>query len=187
MKKRDEIKKLIQGDLYRYCGNDKIDSFAKMRLYGWQYLKTWRRASYYAEKNQFMYFVYGYLLYRKFLKYGFQISPHAKIGNGLYLGHFGTVIVGDEVEIGCNVNINPNVVIGRANRGKIKGSPKIGNSVWIGSGAVLVGNISIGDNVLIAPNAYVNFDVPKDSIVVGNPGTIHSSLYATDDYISNRV
>ena len=121
------------------------------------------------------------------MKYGFQISPHATIGKGLYLGHFGTIVVGNEVSIGDNCNLSPNVIIGRANRGKFKGSPQIGNSVWIGSGAVLVGNISIGDNVLIAPNAYVNFNVPKDSIVVGNPARIHPSKNATEEYINNKV
>lgn len=96
-------------------------------------------------------------------------------------------MVGNEVVIGNNCNLSPNVVIGRTNRGKHMGSPKIGNSVWIGSGAIVVGKISIGDNVLIAPNAYVNFDVPKDSIVLGNPAVVHRSLCATKEYVNNKV
>lgn len=181
-----QLKEIINSDLYRYTGDDNISIFSKKRLYGWNYTKNWRKANA-AVGTKFKYLLYGFLLYRKSLKYGFQISPHATIGKGLYLGHFGTIVVGNEVIIGDNCNLSPNVVIGRTNRGKYVGSPKIGNSVWIGSGAIIVGNISIGDNVLIAPNAYVNFDVPKDSVVVGNPAVVHHSPYATEDYINNKV
>ncbi len=181
-----QLKETINADLYRYTGGNKISIFSKKRLYGWKYTKIWRKANV-ATENRLNYLIYGFLLYRRSLKYGFQISPHATIGKGLYLGHFGTIVVGNEVIIGDNCNLSPNVIIGRTNRGKLKGSPKIGNSVWIGSGAVLVGNISIGDNVLIAPNAYVNFNVPKDSVVVGNPAIIHPSKNATEEYINNKV
>ena len=51
----------------------------------------------------------------------------------------------------------------------------------------IVGNITIGDDVLIAPNAYVNFDVPSHSVVVGNPGKIISRENATEGYITYKV
>lgn len=181
-----QLKELINSDLYRYTGDNHISIFSKRRLYGWEYTRIWRKANA-AIGTKVKYYIYGFLLYRKSIKYGFQISPHATIGKGLYLGHFGTIVVGNEVVIGNNCNLSPNVVIGRTNRGKHMGSPKIGNSVWIGSGAIVVGKISIGDNVLIAPNAYVNFDVPKDSIVLGNPAVVHRSLCATKEYVNNKV
>lgn len=118
-------------------------------------------------------------------KFGFQISTNAKIGKGVYFGHFGTVVVNENAEIGEYCNINHNVTIGRQNRGLKKGSPKIGNKVWIGTGAVIVGNVRIHDNVLIAPNSYVNFDVPSHSIVLGNPGKIIARLNPTESYINN--
>jgi serine O-acetyltransferase len=62
------------------------------------------------------------------------------------------------------------VTIGQTNRGKKAGCPKIGNRVFIGAGAVLVGKIVVGDDVIIAPNAYVTIDVPCNSMVIGNPG-----------------
>ena len=182
-----EVKKRIADDLFRYFGNVKVSFISKIRLYGWQYMKVWRKANYYQNRNRVLYFLYGWLLYRKSLKYGFQISPQANIGKGLYIGHFGTVVVGNEVIIGDNCNLSPNVVIGRTNRGAQKGSPHIGNQVWIGSGSIIVGNIKIGDNVLVAPNSYINFDVPSNSIVVGNPGTIQRSMSATANYIENLV
>ena len=57
----------------------------------------------------------------------------------------------------------------------------------IGANAVIVGNITIGSDVLIAPLAYVNFDVPDHSIVIGNPGKIIPREDATADYVCNRV
>ena len=70
------------------------------------------------------------------------------------------------------------------NRGKRKGTPKIGNRVWIGTGSVIVGKITIGDDVLIAPNAYVNCDVPSHSVVLGNPCIIRHKENATENYIN---
>ena len=52
---------------------------------------------------------------------------------------------------------------------------------------LIVGNIHIGDNVLIAPNTYVNVDVPSNSIVIGNPAIIHKNENATKEYITNIV
>lgn len=52
---------------------------------------------------------------------------------------------------------------------------------------MVCGKIKIGNDVLIAPNAYVNFDVPDHSVVIGNPGEIFSRLNATEGYITNKV
>lgn len=125
-------------------------------------------------------------LYRLSHKYGLEISPDAKIGNGLYLGHPYNITVGSDVTIGNNVSLHKGCTIGRTNRGN-SGSPTIGNNVYIGINATVVGNISIGNDVLIAPNSYVNFDVPDHSIVIGNPGVIHRKENATEGYVNFRV
>ena len=106
------------------------------------------------------------------LRYGFQINAKAKIGKGFYIGHFGTILMGENAIIGTNCNIAHNVTIGNALVGKFKGEPTIGDNVWIGTGSVIVGKINIGSNVLIAPNAFVNFNVPSNSTVIGNPAKI---------------
>lgn len=82
-----------------------------------------------------------------------------------------------------NCNIAQNVTIGMENRGKRKGCPTIGDKVRIGAGAVVVGKITIGDDVLIAPNSFVNCDVPSHSIVLGNPCKIVYRENATEGYI----
>lgn len=69
----------------------------------------------------------------------------------------------------------------------MQGVPTIADNVWIGTNAVIVGGINVGTDVLIAPNAFVNFDVPPHSVVVGNPAKIISRENATDGYIERPV
>ncbi|OWK75167.1 serine acetyltransferase [Flavobacteriaceae bacterium JJC] len=121
------------------------------------------------------------------IRYGFQIYPETQIGEGFYLGHWGSLVINPKVKIGKNCNIAQGVTIAQANRGKNEGVPEIGDEVWIGPNAVIVGNITIGSNVLIAPNAYVNFDVPSYSVVIGNPAQITPNENATQGYINNKI
>lgn len=130
---------------------------------------------------------YAFRLMRLSRKTHIQIPQTTKIGEGFYIGHFGRIIINEESVIGKNVNIATGVTIGVENRGERKGCPTIGDSVWIGTNAVIVGNIHVGDDVLIAPLAYVNFDVPSHSIVVGNPGKIIPRQNATEGYIERTV
>ena len=116
-----------------------------------------------------------------------DMSVATQIGGGVYFGHPSGITINPEAIIGSNVNIHKGATIGRENRGKRKGAPIIGNDVWIGVNSTIVGAIKIGNDVLIAPNAYVNFDIPDHSIVIGNPAKIISCDNATDGYINNRV
>lgn len=119
--------------------------------------------------------------------YGIQIELNTKIGQGFYIGHFGNIVISGGCIIGKNCNISQGVTIGTENRGVRKGAPIIHNKVWIGANAIIVGRVSIGNNVLIAPNSYVNFNVPDNSIVYGNPAIIKENLNATVSYINNRI
>ncbi|MNY28285.1 Maltose O-acetyltransferase [compost metagenome] len=96
-------------------------------------------------------------------------------------------MINPKAKIGKNCNIAQGVTIAQANRGKNEGVPIIGDEVWIGPNAVIVGKITIGNNVLIAPNAYVNTDIPDNSIALGNPATISQKMNATEGYINNKV
>ena len=118
------------------------------------------------------------------IKYGYQIPSQTTIGEGLYLGHHGPVVINHNSIIGNYCNIAQNVTIGMENRGLRKGCPTISDRVWIGAGAVVVGKITIGSDVLIAPNAFVNCDVPSHSIVFGNPCIIKHKNNATEGYIN---
>ena len=185
-KDKKRIKDIIDGDLYRYYGETSLKFFLRafFTFPGFKYTYFLRKCSFYKESNLKIryYFFYYFFLKRYTYKFGFDISPNCKIGKGLYIGHFGRVIINKDVEIGCNVNISPGVTIGKTYRGKTMGVPKIGNNVWIGTNSVIVGKIQIGNNVLIAPSTYVNFDVTDNAVILGNPGKI-VSFNGTKDYI----
>ena len=90
--------------------------------------------------------------------------------------------MGDGVVLGNNVNLHKGRTIGKTNRGN-SGAPRVGNNVYIGINATVVGNIRIGDDVLIAPNSYINTDVPDHSVVIGNLAVIHHRDDATGSYV----
>jgi len=177
---------IIKADLFRYGGLKGIKGYVKgMFIPGFRFMFFLRKAAMYRKYSPLG--VFFRLLVRRYtFKYGYQISVNTKIGAGFYIGHFGNVVINNRTIIGKNCNISQGVTIGQAYRGKLSGTPIIGDKVWIGANAVLVGNIIIGSNVLIAPGSYVNFDVPADSIVIGNRcRIIEERKEATDEYICN--
>ncbi|SDE61292.1 serine O-acetyltransferase [Riemerella columbipharyngis] len=179
---------IIQKDFYRATGRwlSSMQILAKCFSPNLHYIYCFRKAQKY--RNTPVLGIFWKLVLRHYqIKYGFQIYPETQIGEGLYLGHWGVVVINPETVIGKNCNIAQGVTIGQQNRGKRQGVPTIGDNVWIGANAVVVGNIKIGDNVLIAPNAYVNIDIPSDSVVVGNPAQIMPKENATEGYINNKV
>lgn len=117
-----------------------------------------------------------------------ELGVDNKIGGGLYIGHPYAITINPNAIIESNCNIHKGVTIGQENRGKRKGTPVIGNDVYIGINSTIVGNITIGDDVLIAANTFVNKDIPSHSIVIGNPCIIkpRSDSMATEGYINNR-
>lgn len=143
-------------------------------------------------KNRIKFYFYRIILERYKRKFLYEISHNTEIGYGFYIGHLGPIIINsyakignNDAKIGNNVNISGGVVIGQQNRGENKGYPIIGDMVFIRANSIIVGSIKIGNNVLIAPGSYVNFDVPNNSIVVGNPGKIKKDDNATYGYIGS--
>jgi len=102
---------------------------------------------------------------------GISISSNAKIGSGIYIGHFGGIFIHSDAIIGKNFNIAQGVTVGVLGLGK-KGAPIIGDNVFIGSGAKVLGSIKIGNNVKIGANAVVVNDVPANCTVVGIPARV---------------
>jgi serine O-acetyltransferase len=176
---------VIQADLYRYKKLRGVSGFLKgLMIPGFWYMFIIRKLSTKHKYSPFWFF-YTFLRWIYGYRYGFQIPATTSIGKGLYIGHFGTVVISRNSIIGENCNVAPGVIIGQTNRGKSKGSPTLGDKVWVGAGAVLVGNIKIGSNVLIAPNSYVNHDVPSNSLVIGNPAVVKAMDNPTDGYVSH--
>jgi len=100
-----------------------------------------------------------------------QLSVSAKIGPGLYLPHLGCIVVGPGSEIGHNCTIAHGVTIGHAGgrtRAAHAGKPVIGDRVYIGPGAIVIGPVHIGDDALIGAGAVVVKSVPPRGVVAGN-------------------
>lgn len=175
-----------KADLYRYYGvcNFKIFILALAKIPGFRYTFL-LRASKRHKNTIFLNFIFSFLLRHYQYKYGFQIHRDTLIGDGLYIGHFGNIIININAVIGKNCNLTAGVVIGQTNRGEFKGAPTIGNFVWIGANSIIVGKIKIGNNVLIAPGSFVNKDVPDNTIVIGNPARYFFKDNATEGYIEN--
>jgi serine O-acetyltransferase len=181
---------IIRADLYRYCGETSGRAFlaAYLKFPGFRFTFYMRKVAFYsASKRSFglLAYIYNRLWLNHYrFRYGFEISPTTEIGPGLYIGHFGGVVISPFATLGSNVNIAQGVTIGAASRGARRGAPVLGNRVWVGAHAIIVGRVTIGDDALIGPGAYVNFDVPEKSIVLGNPGKIVSTS-GSAGYVNN--
>ncbi|MEL1135403.1 serine O-acetyltransferase [Desulfitobacterium sp. THU1] len=103
---------------------------------------------------------------------GIEIHPGAKIGQGLFIDHGMGVVIGETAEVGDNVTIYQGVTLGGTGKEKGKRHPTIGNNVFIGSGAKILGSVKIGDNVKIGAGSVVTKPVPGNTTVVGVPGKV---------------
>lgn len=173
-------------DLYRYYGEEGESIIRRIfRPAELKYISLFRKA----QGSKVLPLKLWYTLRLRIMseKTQIQIPARTQIEGGFYIGHTGRVIIHPDAKLGKNINIGTGVTIGMENRGKRKGVPVFEGDCWIGTNAVVVGNITIGKDVMIAPLTFVNFDVPDHCIVVGNPARIINKENATEDYICNRV
>jgi serine O-acetyltransferase len=103
---------------------------------------------------------------------GIEIHPGAKIGEGFFIDHGMGVVIGETAEVGDNVTLYQGVTLGGTGKEKGKRHPTLGNNVVVGSGAKILGPVSIGDNVRVGAGAVVLNDVPPNTTVVGIPGRV---------------
>ncbi len=103
---------------------------------------------------------------------GIEIHPGATIGRRLFIDHGMGVVIGETTVIGTDVTLFQGVTLGGTGKEKGKRHPTLGNRVVVGTGAKVLGNITVGDNVNIGANAVVIRDVPANSTVVGVPGRV---------------
>lgn len=171
------FKELYKADMAQYAGKAEF----YIRIFHFLYHKA-AVSSFFPMK----------LLYKALFRFwanrrGLELTANQQIRGGLYLGHTYNITINSGATIGCNCNIHKGVVIGQVNRGSRKGCPTIGDRVWIGINSAIVGRVSIGDDVLIAPNSFVNVDVPSHSVVFGNPCVIKHRDWATEGYVNNCI
>ena len=171
----------IKSDLKRFGSNHFWFTFVKQPCF--RYMVLLRINKTISRYNPFILF---FRIWLKNLqtKYGIQIPIHTKIKKGFLINHYGGIIFNQSVVVGDNCNVSQGVTVGSVSRGKLKGCPTIGDRVWIGPNSVVVGKITIGNDVLIAPLSYVNFDVPDKAVVSGNPAKI-INYNGSEIYIKN--
>jgi len=172
-----DYKFLIYSDLYRITGTVKATTLLWYILRGGSFkYNFWMRTCLYAKSSPLLkYSLYPFarfFLGRLTYKLGISIPPSTKIGSGFYIGHFGGIVVNGQSVIGKNCNISHGVTLGQANRGRNKGYPTLGDNVYIGPGAKIVGAVKIGNNVAIGDNCVVTKDIPDNSVVGGIPGKV---------------
>lgn len=181
--------KRIKDDLYRYIGKDCKRFIMRLRYFlfvpGFQYI-------YLLRKTQFASCAFTRMFWTSLLKlcsykFAIQIPPQTKIGKGFRIVHWGHIVVNPGTVIGENFNISQGCLIGNS-LGKRSGAPIIGDNVCMNANSIIIGGVKIGNDVLIAPGAFVNFDVPDNSIVIGNPGRIiERETSPTDKYIVYKI
>lgn len=188
---KSEFKNTIRQDLRRYT----IDKPLTLRVFlkcfyilnipGLKFTIIHRYCQYYRRKNRLLFYFFMLWLRHLKVKYGFDISYRTTIGKGFYIGHFGGIVINGDAVIGENCNLSQGVTIGVLVRGNKTGIPKIGDRVFIGPGATILGGITIGNDVLIGANAVVTFDVPDNAVVASPLATIISYDKGSEGYISS--
>ncbi len=136
----------------------------------YRYLKSLRNYEYYQNKKCILRYWYRFYNRRLGIKYNLAI-PINTIGPGIYIPHIEGGIIINCKSIGCGCKINSGVVIGNKNGDNCQ-IPEIGDNVELCVGSKIIGQIRIGNNVLVAPNAVVVRDVPDNAIVAGIPAKI---------------
>jgi serine O-acetyltransferase len=103
---------------------------------------------------------------------GIEIHPGATIGRRFFIDHGMGVVIGETTEIGDDCLLYQGVTLGGTGNEKGKRHPTLGNNVVVGTGAKVLGNIRIGDSVKVGAGSVVVHPVPDHSTVVGIPGKV---------------
>lgn len=174
-----EYRRLVQSDLYRLTARSGLRTLLAEVLFGdaFKYTFWMRTARFTNSRTALKYSLYPFakLLLRHYrFKFGIDIPFTTRIGGGFYIGHFSCIFVNEECVIGNNCNISQGVTLGTTNRGAKAGNPVIGDNVYIGPGAKVIGAIRVGNHAAIGANCVVTHDVPDHAVVVGVPGRVIS-------------
>lgn len=148
------------------------------------FYKSFRSILFYRLSNRFHNQLFVNIFYvLKWITFSIEIPSNAQIGEGFLIGHPDGIVINGNCIIGKNFSIYQGVTIG-GNMGKIKNgqeAPIIGDNVFVGAGAKILGPVKIGDNCIIGANAVVINNIPKNSVAVGIPAKVIKRV--NDNYI----
>ena len=137
---------------------------------GFRALRKHRKAQWFYNHN--MPFLARYISQKTARKTGIEIHPAAKIGKRVVIDHGTGIVIGETAEIGDDVIIYQGVTLGGTGKDMGNRHPTIENGVMIGSGAKVLGPITVGHSAKIAAGAVVICDVEPNATVVGVPGKV---------------
>ncbi|WP_437395703.1 serine O-acetyltransferase [Flagellimonas lutimaris] len=140
--------------------------------YIWKFQRRLRKLEYYKNcKKGLINKLYYYWLKSKHRKLALKLSfsiPENVFGPGLSIAHYGTIVVNSKARVGKNCRIHVCVNIGAS--GGTEKAPVMGDNVYIGPGAKIYGDITLGNNIAIATNSSVNKSILEDNILIaGSP------------------
>ncbi|GGD77803.1 serine O-acetyltransferase [Caballeronia grimmiae] len=169
---------LIRSDLYRYAGAADTGTLVRKFISseGFNYSVWFRLAS--SRPRGILGVLLRIILRRKQRQFGIVIPAGTIVGPGLFIGHFGNIVVNETAVIGANCNLSQCVTIG-SNHGQ---AATIGDNVYIGPHVCIVEDVVIGDSVTIGAGSVVTTNVPANVTVAGVPARVLS-----DDLARNRA
>lgn len=145
--------------------------YGNVNAHSFRYIKSLRKYEYYYNTGSALRYWYRFYNRRLGLRYGLAMYINT-IDYGLCLPHIEGGIILNCAHIGHNCTVNTNVLCGNKDGIDNDAVPTIGNNVTLCPGAKIIGNVIIGDNVMVAPNAVVVRDIPDNVIVAGVPAKI---------------
>lgn len=144
------------------------------RFYFW-----WRLASYFHQTDNKLLRKRARKINRKLCrKYSIDIALDAEIGPGMKINHGFGIVIRPECKIGSRLNIRHGVTIGRKTNGDVSGRTIIGDNVDLGAHTLIIGDVNIGNNVVIGAGTFVNRHIPDNATVFNPKSTqvlIHSN------------
>jgi serine O-acetyltransferase len=179
----------VSADLRRYGSGVSVASFMKHYLFapGFKYT-LWMRLAYYLRRKGFLWRPCHHfcrvILSRYGVRFGISIPYNTRVGPGLYIGHYGGIVVNHEAVIGRDCNINHQVTIGAKYGGKNAGVPVIGDRVYLGPGCKVIGGICLGNDVAVGANSVVLESVPDSGVTAGVPARV-VSFKGSSEYVIN--
>lgn len=174
-----------RNDLKFYLEADRIalsKKYCKPKLFSdeiWKFQIYLRKLEFYTNtnSNKIIKLFYKFMYHKYSIKLGFSI-PINVFGPGLSIAHYGTIVVNKNARVGSNCRIQENVNIGATNGSER--APIIGNGVFIGTGAKIIGDIRIGDNVVIGAGAVVTKSFMENGITIA--GVPAKKISCNDSY-----
>jgi serine O-acetyltransferase len=180
---------IVRADLYRYGGPPSLGFFLSRywTTPGFKFVFWMRLTNHVRQKGLIWrpwYYLCRAILHRYSLKYGISIPYNTRVGPGLYIGHYGGIVLNDRAVIGCDCNLNHGVTVGVKYGGKNPGVPVIGDRAFLGPGCVIIGGIKLGNDVAVGANAVVVESVPDCGVVAGVPARLMSTR-GSSEYVIN--